>query len=132
MAAFFSGLLPCGTSTVAENAPCYALSFEAGKPVATNSSDTLADGMACRTPDAAAVEVILGGAERIVKVSEDEILAAMGHYFTDTHNAAEGAGAAPLAGLMRERDKMAGKKVGLILSGGNADKDLFARALRQG
>ena len=56
---------------VAENAPCYALSFESGKPVATNSSDTLADGMACRTPDPAAVEVILRGAERIVKVSED-------------------------------------------------------------
>ena len=114
---------------VAENAPCYALSFESGKPVATNSSDTLADGMACRTPDPAAVEVILRGAERIVKVSEDEILAAMGHYFTDTHNAAEGAGAAPLAALLKERDKMAGKKGGLILSGGNADKDLFARAL---
>ena len=114
---------------VAENAPCYALSFESGKPVATNSSDTLADGMACRTPDPAAVEVILRGAERIVKVSEDEILAAMGHYFTDTHNAAEGAGAAPLAALLKERDKMARKRVGLILSGGNADKDLFARAL---
>ena len=85
--------------------------------------------MACRTPDPAAVEVILRGAERIVKVSEDEILAAMGHYFTDTHNAAEGAGAAPLAALLKERDKMARKRVGLILSGGNADKDLFARAL---
>ena len=83
------------------------------------------------SPDAAAVEVILRGAERVVKVSEDEILAAMGHYFTDTHNAAEGAGAAPLAGLLKEQGRMAGKKVGLILSGGNADKDLFARALER-
>ena len=123
------GLTTKIVGVVAENAPCYALSFESGKPVATNSSDTLADGMACRTPDPAAVEVILRGAERIVKVSEDEILAAMGHYFTDTHNAAEGAGAAPLAALLKERDKMARKRVGLILSGGNADKDLFARAL---
>ena len=123
------GLTTKIVGVVAENAPCYALSFESGKPVATNSSDTLADGMACRTPDPAAVEVILRGAERIVKVSEDEILAAMGHYFTDIHNVAEGAGAAPLAALLKERDKMAGKKVGLILSGGNADKDLFARAL---
>ncbi len=73
--------------------------------------------------------MILNFTERIVQVSEEEILAAMGHYFTDTHNAAEGAGAAPLAGLLQERDKMAGKKVGLILSGGNADKDLLARAL---
>ncbi len=114
---------------VAENAACYARSFEAGKPVSTNSSDTLADGMACRTPDPQAVEVINRGAERIVRVSEDEILAAMGHYFTDTHNPAEGAGAAPLAALLQERDKMAAKKVGLILTGGNADKALFARAL---
>ena len=96
--------------------------------MATNSSDTLADGMACRTPDPAAVEVILRGAKGIVKVWEDEI-PAMGHYFTDIHNVAEGACAAPLAGLLQERDKMAGKKVGLILSGGNADKDLFARVL---
>ena len=116
---------------VAENAPCYALSFEAGKPVTTHSSDTLADGVACRTPDPVAVEVINKGAERIVQVSEDEILAAMGHYFTDTHNAAEGAGAAPLAGLLKEQGRMAGKKGGLILSGGNADKDLFARALER-
>ena len=125
------GLKTKVVGVVAENAPCYALSFEAGKPVATNSSDTLADGLACRTPDPVAVEVINKGAERIVQVSEDEILAAMGHYFTDTHNAAEGAGAAPLAALLKERGKMAGKKVGLILSGGNADKDLFARALAE-
>ncbi|MFQ5763687.1 MAG: threonine dehydratase, partial [Rhodospirillales bacterium] len=116
---------------VAENAPAYALSFEAGRPVSTNSSATLADGLACRTPDPTAVEVILEGAARVVRVSEDEILAAMGHYFTDTHNVAEGAGAAPLAALMKERDRMAGRKVGLILSGGNADKALFARALER-
>ena len=65
----------------------------------------------------------------MVKVSDDEILAAMGDYFTDTHNTAEGAGAAPLAALLQERDRMAGKKVGLILTGGNADKELFSKAL---
>lgn len=114
---------------VADAAPCYALSFDAGRPVATNSSDTLADGLACRTPDATAVEIICKSAERVVKVTEDEILAAMGHYFTDTHNVAEGAGAAPLAALLQEKGRMAGRRVALILSGGNADKDLFARAL---
>ncbi len=114
---------------VADNAACYALSFEAGKPVSTNSSDTLADGMACRIPDPDALGIILAGAERIVSLSEDEMLAAIGAYFTDTHNTSEGAGAAPLAGLLKERESMAGKKVGLILSGGNADKDLFGRAL---
>jgi len=114
---------------VAENAASYALSFEAGKAIATNSADTLADGMACRVPDEAALEVILKGAARIVTLSEDEILHAMGVYFVDTHNTSEGAGAAPLAGLLKERDRMAGRKVGLILSGGNADKELFTRAL---
>jgi threonine dehydratase len=124
------GLTTRIVGVVADAAPCYALSFDAGQPVATNSSDTLADGLACRTPDATAVEIICKSAERVVKVAEDEIVAAMGHYFTDTHNVAEGAGAAPLAALLKERDRMAGRRVALILSGGNADRDLFARALR--
>ena len=102
---------------------------EAGATNDLELAYTLADGVACRTPDPVAVEVINKGAERIVQVSEDEILAAMGHYFTDTHNVAEGAGAAPLAALLQERDRMAGKKVGLILTGGNADKELFSKAL---
>jgi threonine dehydratase len=114
---------------VAENAASYALSFDAGKSVSTNSADTIADGMACRVPDEEALEIILKGAARVITLSEDEILEAMGIYFVDTHNTSEGAGAAPLAGLIKERDKMAGRKVGLILSGGNADRDLFTRAL---
>ena len=110
---------------VAENAPSYALSFEAGKPVSTNDANTIADGVACRVPDAVAVEIINRGADRIVRVTEDEIRQAMHHYFTDTHNLAEGAGAVPLAALMQERDQMAGRKVGVILSGGNVDAALF-------
>ncbi len=117
---------------VADNAPAYALSFEAGRAVSTNSADTLADGVAVRIPDERALAVILGGVERIVSVSEDAILEAMRHYFTDTHNLAEGAGAAPLAALLMERERMAGKRVGLVLSGGNADRALFRRALRDG
>ncbi|MBT7943336.1 MAG: threonine dehydratase [Alphaproteobacteria bacterium] len=123
------GLTTKIVGVVAENAPCYALSVKAGHPVSTNSADTIADGMACRTPDGAAFEVIHRGAERIVQIGEDDILAAMGQYFTDTHNVAEGAGAAPLAALMSERGAMAGKKVGLVLSGGNADRVLFTQAL---
>lgn len=114
---------------VAENAASYALSFEAGKSVPTISANTIADGMACRVPDEAALEIILNGAVRVITLSEDEILEAMGIYFVDTHNTSEGAGAAPLAGLLKERHKMRGRKVGLILSGGNADRDLFTRAL---
>jgi threonine dehydratase len=114
---------------VAENAPIYALSFAKKAAVSTNSADTIADGMACRVPDESALELILKGVDRIVSLSEDEIKAAMRHYFTDTHNIAEGAGAAPLAALLRERQAMAGKRVALILSGGNIDRGPYAAIL---
>ncbi|HUI16815.1 MAG TPA: threonine dehydratase [Alphaproteobacteria bacterium] len=120
------GLKTKVVGVVAEAAPAYALSFAAGKPVSTNSADTIADGVACRVPDAAAVAFINRGAERIVAVSEVEIAAAMRHYFTDTHNLAEGAGAVPLAALLKERVLMAGKRIGLVLSGGNVDREVFA------
>ncbi len=114
---------------VSELAAAYALSFEAGKAIATNSADTMADGVAVRVPDPAAVEIVCRGAERIVTVSEDEIKSAMRAYYTDTHNLAEGAGAAPLAALLKERDLMAGKKAGVILSGGNVDASVFREVL---
>ena len=116
---------------VAENAPTYALSFKAGKPVPTNSADTMADGMACRVPVAEAVARINRGAARIVEVSEAEIEAAMRHYFTDTHNVAEGAAAAPLAAALNERARIKGKKIALVLSGGNVDRDVYARVLSE-
>lgn len=117
---------------VAEEAAAYDLSFEAKRPVSTNSADTFADGVAVRVPDATALEVILAGADRVVTVSEEEIKAAMRAYFTDTHNVAEGAGAIPLAALLKEKDQMAGRKVGLILSGGNIDKALYQKILAEG
>ena len=114
---------------VSDAAPCYALSFEAGKPVLTNSADTMADGMACRTPVPAAVATINAGVARIVRVTDAEIMAAMGAYYTDCHNVVEGAGAAPLAALLQEQDSMRGKRVGLALSGGNIDMPLYMQAL---
>ena len=114
---------------VAAAAPAVALSFEAGRPVPTNSARTFADGMACREPHAAAIEIIAKGAARIVRVEEDEIAEAIRLYWTATHNVAEGAGAAPLAALLKERRRMAGKRVGLILSGGNIDTDVLATVL---
>jgi len=116
---------------VAENAPAYALSFEKGEVVSTDTADTLADGVACRVPSPEAFDIIKNGASRVITVSEDQILDAMGYYFTDTHNLCEGAAATPLAGLMKERDQMAGKKVGLILSGGNADQATYAEVLKR-
>jgi threonine dehydratase len=108
-------------------APSYALSFAAGRVVTTETSNTLADGMATRIPDAEALAVILKGASRIVQVSDDEIGHAIRAYWTDTHNLAEGAGAAPLAAALQEKPTLAGKRVGLILSGGNIDFDLFQK-----
>jgi threonine dehydratase len=108
-------------------APSYALSFAAGKVVSTETSNTLADGMATRVPDAGALAIIRKGASRIVEVTDDEVAAAVRAYWTDTHNLAEGAGAAPLAAALQEKAKLAGKRVGLVLSGGNIDLDLFHR-----
>jgi threonine dehydratase len=112
-------------------APCYALSFAQGQPVSTNSADTLADGMACRVPVAEAVDAINRGAARIVTVSEAELKAAMRALYQDTHNLAEGAGAAATAALLQERERMAGKTVGVILSGGNMDIDLYRAILAE-
>jgi threonine dehydratase len=114
---------------VSTEAPAYALSFAAGKVVATNSADTMADGMAVRGPDAEALAIILKGADRIVQVSDAEIAGAMLAYYEDTHQLAEGAGAAALAALLQERKRMKGKRVGLILSGGNIDRPLYLRVL---
>jgi threonine dehydratase len=108
-------------------APSYALSFAAGTVVKTNSSDTLADGMATRVPDPDALAIIRKGASHIVQVTDGEIGAAIRAYWADTHNLAEGAGAAALAAALQEKAKLRGKRVGLILSGGNIDFDLFKR-----
>jgi threonine dehydratase len=115
---------------VAENAPAYALSFKAGQLVPTNSARTFADGVACRDPNGEAFDIIKQGAAGIVTVSEDEIAEAMRVYYATTHNLAEGAGAAPLAALLKERARYAGKRAGLILSGGNVDMPLFTQVLR--
>ena len=114
---------------VSTEAPAYALSFAAGKVIATNSANTFADGLAVRGPDPAALEVILKGADRIVQVSDDEIAVAMRAYYEDTHQLVEGAGAAALAALLQERERMEGKHAGVILSGGNIDRVLYLRLL---
>jgi threonine dehydratase len=115
---------------VAEKAPAIALSFAAGRPVSTEAAPTFADGMACREPNAEAFDIIRKGVARVVTVSEDEIAEAVRNLFTDTHNTAEGSGAAPLAAIMKEKGKYQGRRVGMILSGGNIDRPVFAKVLR--
>jgi threonine dehydratase len=115
---------------VAEGAPTFSLSFSAGKITPTQSVNTIADGVATRSPLQEAFDIILAGANRIVTVSDEQIKAAMLQYYQSTHNLAEGAGAAPLAALTKERVKMKGKKVGLILSGGMIDLDKFVQFVK--
>jgi threonine dehydratase len=106
-----------------------ALSFAAGKRVTTQSALTFADGIATREPHEDAVETICRGAARFVEVSEDAIAEAMRFYFDDTHQIAEGAGAAPLAALLQERQRMAKRNVAVILSGGNIERARLLQVL---
>ena len=117
---------------VSAHAPAYALSFEAGTAISHPVDTRLADGMACSTPDPSALEMILAGADRLVRVSDREIGAAMRLCFTSTHNVAEGAGVAALAAAWQERERLKGLKVGLILSGANVDREVFAEQLAAG
>ncbi len=106
-------------------ADCYARSLAAGHVVTLNRADTLADGVAVRQPDPLAFNIIQRGVSRIVCVTDDETRAAIRAYWTDTHNLVEGAGAVPLAALLQEKHRVAGKRVGAVISGGNIDLDLF-------
>ncbi|MGF1526841.1 MAG: threonine dehydratase [Candidatus Competibacterales bacterium] len=110
---------------VAEKAPAFAHSVAEGRVVTTATADTFADGMACREPHPDAVEIVRRGAARVVTVGEEAIAQAIVHLYRDTHNLAEGAGAAGLAALLQERQIHAGRKVGLTLCGGNIDLATF-------
>lgn len=115
---------------VSAGADCYAQSFEAGRVVPTNATDTvIGDGMDCRAPMELPVSIINAGAARIVRVTDDELAGAMRAYYSDTHNIAEGAGAAALAAALQEREVLGGKKVGVILSGGNVDIETYSQIL---
>jgi len=114
----------------AAKAPATARSFIARQPVGTASALTFADGLATREPDACAIATICRGAARVVEVSEDAIAEAMRIYFDDAHQVAEGAGAAPLAALLLERERMANKNVAVILSGGNIERARYLQVLR--
>jgi threonine dehydratase len=114
---------------VARNAPAWTLSFAAGRPVPTETARTFADGIATRQPQPEPFAVIRHGAARILALDEDEIAEAVRVYFHTTHQVAEGAGAAPLAALMRERDRMRGRRVAVILTGCNIDAAVYGRLL---
>ncbi|MGE5338776.1 MAG: threonine dehydratase [Gemmatimonadota bacterium] len=114
---------------VSAQAPCYALSYRAGQAIEAPVTTQLADGLACRVPDQDSLDVIRRFVDDVIEVDDAEIAAAMRLLFAATHNVAEGAGAAPLAAAFKWRDRIAGRKIGLVVSGGNVDSDQFARVL---
>jgi len=123
------GLATEVVGVVAARANGYARSFAAGAVIATDAADTFADGLAVRVPDPDALAIIAAGAARIVEVSEADIAEAIAVYFMDIHATAEGAGAAALAALLNERDRMRGRRVGVVLSGQNIDRAVMAEVL---
>jgi len=115
---------------VSDGAPAYALSLDAGRVIAHEVTTQLADGMACRLPEAAALQVLQRGLSQVVQVSDAEIAAAMRLLFECTHQVAEGAGAAALAAA-HKLPRLHGRRVALVLSGGNVDRDVYARILQE-
>jgi threonine dehydratase len=126
------GLATEVVGVVSEGAQTAKLSVEAGRLVETPAARTFADGMAVRVPVQAAFDIYSRGAARIVAVSDAEVAEAIRAYYTDTHNLAEGAGAAPFAALMQERARMRGRRAGVILCGGNIDTDWFLTVMQGG
>ena len=120
----------------AASAPACALSYAAGRPISAETTPSVADGMACRVPDPRALAAIRAGVARMITVDETGIQSAMRHLFTDTHNVAEGAGAAALAALLqdarKEPERLRGRRAAVILSGGNVDATVFAKVLAEG
>lgn len=114
---------------VSSESPSYALSFSQKKIVEAPSLTRIADGLGCRIPNAKAMEAIWANVARVITVSEAEIAAAMRVYYEDTHNIAEGAGAAALAAALKEDDARCGKRIGVVLTGGNVDRELYSDVL---
>jgi threonine dehydratase len=115
---------------VAQDAPAYALSYLHKQPVSHAAMSRLADGLSCRVPVPEALELILSNVDHIVQVSEEQIAAAMCAYYEDTHNVAEGSAGAALAAVLKEREALCNRRVGVVFTGGNVDRELFLEVLR--
>jgi threonine dehydratase len=114
---------------VAEQSPSYSRSFNKCQVIEVPSTTAIADGLACRRPDPQALDAILQNVPRIVEISDAEIIDSMRAYYQDTHNVAEGAGAASLAAALQEKTGLQGKRIGIVLTGGNIDREAYATVL---
>ncbi len=123
------GLRTRVVGVVSAHADAYARAFESRRIEAVPARTRIADGMACRLPDEQAMDIIWRHVEDIVRVDDDAVRHAMRLYYTATHNLAEGAGAAGLAGALALRERLRGLRVGVVLSGANVDLDLFGQAV---
>jgi threonine dehydratase len=125
------GLRTRVVGVVSDRAACYSLSLKENSVVKTETALTFADGVAVRVPDPGALEVIRRGAERVVEVSDGEVAEAIRILFSDTHNAAEGAGAAALAGFLKDRTSSE-RRTAVILTGQNIDRAVMQQVLAGG
>lgn len=114
---------------VSAHATAYQQSFREGRLIESPVTTQLADGMACRVPDEQALAVIRREVDDVIAVTDDQVADAMRALFADTHNVAEGAGAASLAGALLQRERWQGRRIGVALTGGNVDTATFARVL---
>jgi len=114
---------------VASQSPSYSLSFAQHAIIDAASNTVIADGLACRRPNPLAMEVIWENVARIVEVPDAAIAHAMRAFYEDTHNLAEGAGAAALAGALQEKDKLEDKRVGIVLTGANVNCSVYEKVL---
>jgi threonine dehydratase len=113
----------------AANASAIHDSWHAGRPLATESADTIADGLATRQTYPMTFAALREGLAGFVAVEERDIAEAIRILLSTTHNLVEGAGAAGLAGLFRLRETLAGKKVAVVISGGNIDRETLRKVL---
>jgi threonine dehydratase len=125
------GLATEVVGVVSSHARAQALSFACGEVTDSPAETRIADGVACRRPDAAGLRLLRSSVKGMVEVDDAEVEDAMRLYFAATHNTAEGAGAIGLAALLKDGDR-AGRRAGTVLCGGNVDSDVFARVLAQG
>ena len=116
-------------AVVSTEAPAFALSYREDRVISHEVTTRIADGMACRTPMQDPLDIARRGRTRVVQVTDDDVESAMRTLFADTHNVAEGGGAAALAALIQERSAMRGRKVAVVVSGGNVDTDVYNRVL---
>src|SRR2546423_11622626 len=114
---------------VSAHATAYQQSFREGRAIEAPVTTQLADGMACRVPDAQALAIIRREVDDIIAVTDAQVADAMRALFADTHNVAEGAGAAALAGALLQRERLQGRRIGVALTGGNVDSAVFAQVL---